>query len=90
MARTQEQRDERRKKLFANELTALRQAEVHWNKAADAWGVGDEHKAQACMCRARCAESKAARYRNQQELLNWQEDTVSSYDPEELGRLGEG
>lgn len=90
MARTQEQRNERRKKLFANELSALRQAEGHWQRAADAWGVENEHLALAYECRARVAENKAARSRSQQEFLNWEEDVNGVHKVRELENLDKG
>ena len=87
MARTQEERDERRKRLFANELTALRQAEGHWQKAADSWGIENDGLAMMYQCRARCAESKAARCRSQQEFLDWEEDLGGKYHVRDLEEM---
>lgn len=76
--RTQEERDQIRKKLFANELRFLRQAEVHWDRASGAWEERDKDMAQTATCRAKAAESRAARCRSRQEFLDWEEDLAGT------------
>jgi hypothetical protein len=82
--RTQEERDAKRKTLFEKEHIALQQAEAHWAKAGTAWQAKNTFLAQQRECKAREAESRAARYRSHHEMLNWEEDREDDkgFDPD--------